>query len=609
MANQRTEVEDIKERSNYLRGTLTESLQNEITGALHPDDDNLIRLHGSYRQADRDLESERKRQKLEPLHSFMIRVRLAGGVSTPRQWLVMDDLADRYANQTLKLTTRQAFQLHGVLKRNLKTTIKTFNNALMDSLAACGDVVRNVMCNPNPHESAVHEQVLAVTRQIHDHFTPKTPAYHEIWLDGELVGGAAEEEIPLPPLSRGQEKQSTEQEVEPIYGKTYLPRKFKIAVALPPYNDSDVFANDIGLIAIEENGNLLGFNVAAGGGFGTTFGMPETYPRLADVLGFAPTAQVLDVVEKIVLIQRDNGDRTNRKQARLKYTIDRMGLENFKAELHKRLGYELGEEHPYKFIANGDVYGWKQNTQGSAGKSAEGLWNLTLFVEGGRVKNSSESNPKYKLKSALREIATALAAYNEAHPDSIQTDFRLTGNQNLMICGLSSSLKALVNATFARYNIPVEEQALSQATTALRRNSLACVALNSCALAFAEAERYLPSLIDKLDVVIKESGLQDDAIVIRMTGCPNGCARPYLGEIGFIGRAPGRYNLYLGAGFAGDRLNKLYKEMLNEEEILAELTPIIRRYARYRALGERFGDYVIKAGYVKATKHGKDFHA
>ncbi len=597
MPVQLSEVENIKERSNYLRGTLIESLANEVTGALHPDDDNLIRLHGSYRQADRDLESERKRQKLEPLHSFMIRVRLAGGVATPQQWLVMDDLAERYANQTLKLTTRQAFQLHGVLKHNLKTTIKTFNDALMDSLAACGDVVRNVMCNPNPHESAIHEQVLEVTRQIHDHFTPKTPAYHEIWLDGELVGGTKEDESPTPPLSRGQE----EQDVEPIYGKTYLPRKFKIAVAIPPYNDSDVFANDIGLIAIEENGELLGFNVAAGGGFGTTFGMPETYPRLADVLGFAKTAQILDVVEKIVLIQRDNGDRSNRKQARLKYTIDRMGLDAFTAELHKRLGYALAEAKPYKFISNGDAYGWKQN--------AEGLWNLTLFVEGGRVKNSSESNPKYKLKSALREIATALAAYNKAHTEAIPTDFRLTGNQNLMICGLSSSLKTLVNATFARYNIPVEEQALNQATTALRRNSLACVALNSCALAFAEAERYLPSLIDKLDVVIKESGLQDDAIVIRMTGCPNGCARPYLGEIGFIGRAPGRYNLYLGAGFAGDRLNKLYKEMLNEEEILAELTPIIRRYARYRALGERFGDYVIKAGYVKATKHGKDFHA
>jgi sulfite reductase (NADPH) hemoprotein beta-component len=572
---------------------------------LHPDDDNLIRLHGSYRQADRDLEGERKRQKLEPLHSFMIRVRLAGGVSTPRQWLVMDDLADRYANQTLKLTTRQAFQLHGVLKRNLKTTIKTFNDALLDSFAACGDVVRNVMCNPNPYQSAVHEQVLAVTRQIHEHFTPKTPAYHEIWLDDELVGGAEEAEIPLPPLSRGQEKQgetqSAEQEVEPIYGKTYLPRKFKITLAIPPYNDSDVFANDIGLIAIEENGELVGFNVAAGGGFGTTFGMPETYPRLADVLGFATTAQILDVVEKIVLIQRDNGDRTNRKQARLKYTIDRMGLENFKAELYKRLGYTLAETKPYKFLSNGDVYGWKQNTQGSA----EGLWNLTLFVEGGRVKDTNT----FKLKTALREIAKALAAYNEAHPEAVHSDFRLTGNQNLMICGLSSALKALVNATFARYNIPVEERTLNQATTALRRNSLACVALNTCALAFAEAERYLPSLIDKLDVVIRESGLQDDAIVIRMTGCPNGCARPYLGEIGFIGRAPGRYNLYLGAGFAGDRLNKLYKEMLNEEEILAELTPIIRRYARYRAIGERFGDYVIKAGYVKATKHGKDFHS
>jgi sulfite reductase (NADPH) hemoprotein beta-component len=600
MATKRTEVEDIKERSNYLRGTLRESLQNEITGALHPDDDNLIRLHGSYRQADRDLESERKRQKLEPLHSFMIRVRLAGGVSTPRQWLVMDDLADRYANQTLKLTTRQAFQLHGVLKRNLKTTIKTFNDALMDSFAACGDVVRNVMCNPNPHESAVHEQVLAVTRQIHEHFTPKTPAYHEVWLDDELVGGAKEEEIPLPAASLFI-KGATEEEVEPIYGKTYLPRKFKIALAIPPYNDSDVFANDIGLIAIEENGELIGFNVAAGGGFGTTFGAPETYPRLADVLGFATTAQILDVVEKIVLIQRDNGDRTNRKQARLKYTIDRMGLENFKAELHQRLGYALGEAKAYKFISNGDVYGWKQSTQGSA----EGLWNLTLFVEGGRVKNTN----KLKLKTALREIATALVAYNEAHPEAVQSDFRLTGNQNLMICGLSSAMKTLVNASFARYNIPVEEHILSQATTALRRNSLACVALNSCALAFAEAERYLPSLIDKLDVVIRESGLADDAIVIRMTGCPNGCARPYLGEIGFIGRAPGRYNLYLGAGFAGDRLNKLYKEMLNEEEILAELTPIIRRYARYRAIGERFGDFVINAGYVKATKHGKDFHA
>lgn len=581
MAQQRTEVEIIKERSNYLRGTLKESLANEVTGALAADDENLIRIHGSYRQADRDLESERKRQKLEPLHSFMIRVRLAGGVSTPKQWLVMDDLADRFANQTLKLTTRQAFQLHGVLKRDLKRTISLFNDALMDSFAACGDVVRNVMCNPNPHESAVHEQVLAVTRQIHEHFTPKSPAYAEIWLDDELVSDTP----------------SQEQEVEPIYGKTYLPRKFKIAVAIPPYNDSDVYSNDIGLIAIEENGELLGFNVLAGGGLGTTFGMPETYPRLADAVGFATTSQILDVVEKIVLIQRDNGDRTNRKQARLKYTIDRMGLDAFKAELGKRLGYTLAEAKPFSFSTNGDTYGWRQNT--------DGIWSLTLFVEGGRVKDK----PTYKLKTALREAAVALQSYNEAHPDAVQSDFRLTGNQNLMLVGLSGALKTHVNAVFARYGIIADDTALSRTATGLRQNSLACVALNTCALAFAEAERYLPSLIDKLDVVIREAGLEHDPILIRMTGCPNGCARPYLGEIGLIGRAPGRYNLYLGAGFAGDRLNKLYKEMLNEEEILAELTPIIRRYARYRAIGERFGDFVINAGYVKATKHGKDFHA
>jgi len=580
---QHTEAERIKERSNYLRGTLRESLNDEHTGALRADDETLIRIHGSYRQADRDLDSERKRQKLEPLHSFMIRVRLAGGVATPKQWLVMDDLATRYANNTLKLTTRQAFQLHGVLKRNLKRTIKTFNDALMDSLAACGDVVRNVMCNPNPYQSAVHAQVLDLTRQIQEHCTPRSPAYHEIWLDDELVGGTAEED--------------STQDAEPMYGKTYLPRKFKIALAIPPYNDTDVFSNDVGLIAIEEHGKLVGFNVLAGGGLGTTFGTPETYPRLADVLGFAATAQVLDVVEQIVLIQRDNGDRANRKQARLKYTIDRMGLDTFKAELHRRLGYELQEPRPFSFTTNGDTYGWLQNL--------DELWSLTLFVEGGRVRDTET----LKLKTALREVATILADYNINHPRSTPADFRLTGNQNLMLCGLNATLKHTVQEVFSRYGIPTEGQELWQRTTGLRLHSLACVALNTCALAFAEAERYLPSLIDKLDVVIRECGLEREAILIRMTGCPNGCARPYLGEIGLIGRALGRYNLYLGAGFAGDRLNNLYKEMLNEEEILAELTPILRRYAAERSIGERFGDFVVRAGYVKATTHGTKVHA
>ncbi len=591
--NQHTEAEEIKERSNYLRGTLAESLTDEHTGALRPDDETLIRVHGSYRQADRDLDSERKRQKLEPLHSFMIRVRLAGGVATPTQWLVMDDLATRYANNTLKLTTRQAFQLHGVLKRDLKRTIKAFNDVLLDSFAACGDVVRNVMCNPNPYESPVHAQVLDTARRIQEHCTPRSPAYQEIWLDGELVSSTN--------IASGDDDV-----VEPLYGKTYLPRKFKIALAIPPYNDTDVFANDIGLIAIEDNGSLLGFNVAAGGGLGTTFGVPETYPRLADVLGFATVAQTLEVVETIVRIQRDHGDRTNRKQARLKYTIDRMGLEAFTAELHNRLGYTLAEPQPYIFVSNNDRYGWRSNAPYHQDEQAsEALWSLTLFVEGGRVRDTE----RYKLKTALREVATILADYNAQHPEATPADFRLTGNQNLMLCGLDTALKILVDETFARYDIATSENDLSQRTTGLRRNSLACVALNTCALAFAEAERYLPSLIDKLDVVIRECGLAPDAIVIRMTGCPNGCARPYLGEIGFIGRALGRYNLYLGAGFAGDRLNTLYKEMLNEEEILAELTPILRHYAAERLEGERFGDFVIRAGYIQTTPHNAHLSA
>jgi sulfite reductase (NADPH) hemoprotein beta-component len=583
----RTEVEIIKERSNYLRGTLTESLNDEHTGALRSDDANLIRLHGSYQQTDRDLDSERKQQKLEPLYSFMIRVRLAGGVATPAQWLVMDDLADKYANNTLKLTTRQAFQLHGVLKRDLKRTIRLFNDALMDSFAACGDVVRNVMCNPNPHQSSIHKEVLDVARRIHDHCTPKTRAYHEIWLDDGREDGTGKH------LVGGEEETSKEGEnveVEPLYGKTYLPRKFKITLAIPPSNDTDLFANDIGLIAIEENGALAGFNVAVGGGLGTTFGAPETYPRLADVIGFVRVEQVLDVVETIVRIQRDRGNRSNRKQARLKYTIDRMGLENFRMELHTRLGLPLAKAKPFHFTSNGDSYGWTQN--------ADGVWSLTLFVEGGRVVDK----PSHKLKTALRDVA-ALLQHQQG------SDFRLTGNQNLMVCGLSSALKLAVEAIFARHGIIHEAQSLAGSITALRQNALACVALPTCALAFAEAERYLPSLIDKLDVVIREAGLAHDAITLRMTGCPNGCARPYLGEIGFIGRAPGRYNLYLGAGFAGDRLNKLYKEMLNEEQIVAELTPIIRRYAAERETGERFGDFVIRAGYVKATTHGTNFHA
>jgi sulfite reductase (NADPH) hemoprotein beta-component len=558
-----SEVEHVKIASRYLRGTLVDSLANRLTGALNPDDTHLIKFHGSYQQTDRDLDSERKRQKLEPLFSFMIRVRVPGGVASAPQWQRMDALSDAYGNGTMKLTTRQTFQLHGVLKRNLPAAIQGFNEVQMDSIAGCGDVNRNVMCNTNPHESPVHGEVVRIAQEISAHLTPRTTAYREIWLDGSLL-------------------ETTEAvDDEPIYGHTYLPRKFKIALALPPYNDSDIFSNDVGLIAIEENGKLLGFNVAIGGGLGMTFGMNETYPRLADLIGFVPADKVIDVCEKVVTIQRDWGNRENRKLSRLKYTIDRVGLPAFVAELHQHLGYELAPTRAYQFHSSSDAFGWTE--------SPSGLSQLVLFVEGGRVLD----RPGYRLKSALREIS----AFHTG-------EFRLTGNQNLILANIEPQHVARIQAILEEAGAAPKADQL----TALRRGALACVALNTCSQAFAEAERYLPHLLDKLDAVIRAHGLAETGILIRMTGCPNGCARPYLGEIGLVGKAPGRYNLYLGADHAGERLNKLYREMLDEDGILRELSPVLSAYAADRNPSEGFGDFVVRTGIVKATVRGLDFH-
>ena len=563
-----SDVERIKAASDYLRGSIEASLADPITGAIAPDDTQLIKFHGSYQQTDRELESERKRQKLEPLYSFMIRVRVPGGVATPAQWQRMDALSDAYGSGALKLTTRQTFQLHGVLKRDLQATIQEFNDALLDSIAGCGDVNRNVMCAANPHESALHARVHAVAAAISARLTPRTTAYWDLWLDGEKQYSSL--------VNAGEQP-----DAEPIYGPTYLPRKFKIALAVPPQNDADIFANDIGLVAIAENGQLTGFNVAIGGGMGMTFGMPETYPRLAEVIGYVPVAQVADVCEKVLMIQRDWGNRENRKLARLKYTIDRVGLLAFLDELRLRLGYDLEAARPYHFTGSGDSFGWS--------KGEDGREHLALFVEGGRVLNK----PDMELKTALREIA----AFHTG-------EFRLTGNQNLVIANIDPKHRARVQQTLEARGA----WAQTQQQTALRLSSLACVALNTCSLAFAEAERYLPHLLDRLDQVIQANGLTDDGILIRMTGCPNGCARPYLGEIGLVGRALGRYNLYLGADHAGERLNKLHKEMLDEEGIVQELTPLLEGYAARRAPNERFGDFVIREGHVRATTHGQNFH-
>ncbi|WOO39959.1 assimilatory sulfite reductase (NADPH) hemoprotein subunit [Rubellicoccus peritrichatus] len=551
--------EGLKTASNFLRGTILEGLADVSTGALSDDDTQLTKFHGIYQQDDRDVRNERRKQKLEKAFSFMIRVRVPGGVSTPHQWLEMDRLSDDYANGTIKLTTRQAFQFHGVIKSNLKSTIKEINDSLLDTVAACGDVNRNVMCNPNPYQSAIHQEVYEVSKAISDHLTPATRAYHEIWLDGEKV-------------------ESTQEDEEPIYGETYLPRKFKTVIAVPPSNDVDIFAHCLGFIAIIEDDKLVGFNITVGGGMGMTHNNKKTYPRLADVLGFCKTEDAVKFAEAIVITQRDFGDRSDRKHARLKYTVEDMGLDAFRAEVNKRAGIELGGAKPFQFDSTGDRYGW---TEGLNGK-----WNLTLFIENGRVKDTAD----YPMKKGLREIA-------KVHDG----DFRLTANQNLIIGNVSVKNKKAIDKLINEYGLNRGFD-----SSGLRLNSMACVALPTCGLALAESERYLPDLVSELEAIIDDAGLHEDAIVIRSTGCPNGCARPFMAEIGLVGRSPGKYNLYLGAAFSGERMNKLYKESLTNDQIISELDPIIRRYAKEREANERFGDFVIRTGYVKPVRVAKE---
>lgn len=559
-----SDVERIKSESNYLRGTLAETLENPISSGIPDDDNRLMKFHGSYLQDDRDLRNERRRQKLEPAYQFMVRVRAPGGVATPEQWLVMDRLAHEYANGTLKLTTRQAFQMHGILKWDMKKSIQAINESLMDTLAACGDVNRNVMCNPNPYQSEIHEEVYDWARKLSEYLSPQTNAYHEIWLDGDKLI----------------DSQETSVETEPMYGELYLPRKFKIGIAVPPSNDIDVFSQDLGFIAIIENYQLVGFNIAVGGGMGMTHGDTETYPQLGRIIGFCKPDQLLEVAEKIITIQRDYGNRSVRKYARFKYTIDKRGLDWVSQELNNRLGWELAEERDYHFDHNGDRYGWV--------KGINDQWNFTLFIQNGRIKDLDD----YPLMTGLREIA-------KVHTG----DFRLTPNQNLMISNVTNEKKQEIMKLIEKYGITAGEQ-----YTALRRSSMACVAFPTCGLAMAEAERYLPSLLEKIEEIIDESGLRDKEIIIRMSGCPNGCSRPALGEIGFIGKAPGKYNMYLGASFVGDRLNKLYKENIGEEDILKLLRPLIFQYAKEKKENEHFGDFMIRAGHVKAVQSGLDFH-
>jgi sulfite reductase (NADPH) hemoprotein beta-component len=551
-------VEGIKARSNFLRGTLLESLADSATGTLAEDDTQLSKFHGFYQQDDRDVRDERRRQMLEPDHQFMIRARVPGGICTPKQWLAMDAIAAEHANGTIRLTTRQAFQLHGVVKRGLKPTIRAINDSLLDTIAACGDVNRNVMCTVLPEQSAVHQRVCDDAAAVSRHLTPHTRAYHEIWLDGEKLTG-----------------ENAAKEKEPIYGATYLPRKFKMSFAIPPRNDVDLFAHDLSYIAIVEDGELQGYNVAVGGGMGVTHGDPRTYPRLATVVGFCLPEQLLEVTETIVKIQRDFGDRTDRKHARLKYTLDDQGEDWLHEQLVHRMGYSLSLAREYHFTHTGDRLGWQQTDNG--------WWHLGLFIENGRVQDL----PGRTQLTGLREIAKVMHG-----------EFRLTPNQNLLIANVAEEDRAEIDQLVASHGLDSWNH-----ITPLREHALACVGFPTCGLAMAESERYLPDLVGKIEQLLARHDLQQQAITIRMTGCPNGCARPYLSEIGLVGKGPGLYNLHLGAAFNGTRLNSLFRESVQEAEVLQVLDQLFADYVAGRKQHEYFGDFLFRQGLLSNSSH------
>ncbi len=532
--------EDIKTKSEGLRGSIKESLLDQHSGSVRPQDEFLVKFHGMYVQDDRDRRTERAEKKLDKLYSFMIRLRIPGGAITADQWKSIHEISEQYGTGTIKITTRQTVQLHGIFKHQLKPTLTAFNTAKLDSIAACGDVNRNVVCSSNPQLSPLFEEIHQYADKISTHLLPKTQAYYEIWVEGEKIYEKAAE-------------------IDPLYEDRYLPRKFKIAIAIPPSNDVDVFANDIGLIAIIENGVFKGFNVAVGGGLATTHGNLNTYARLGSLIGFVSGEDnILKTVYEILTVQRDFGNREDRKFSRLKYTVDKMTVEGFKAELEKRIGFDFEEVKPYKFTERSDRFGWEADHQNN--------WFYTFFIEHGVI------TPDQKI------------LFHDLAQQYENTSFIFTCNQNLILGPFNESEKTTVSTK-------IEDYTKKYHSSPLRKNSMACVALPSCPLALAEAQRYLPEMITKLEPLLQKYHLGDEEIVTRMTGCPNGCGRPYVAEIGMVGTGPGQYNLMLGGDRYGERLNKLYKEKLNEAQILTEIDDLLGQYVGNKLVSETFGDF------------------
>jgi len=538
-----THNEELKAAIPTLAGSISATIADAGTDHFTHDDYEFLKFHGVYQQDDRDL---RKTQKT---FIMMIRSRIPGGVMTANQWRVFDELAMNYGNNTLRITTRQTIQFHGVVKNNLRALVNGVNESLLSTLAACGDVNRNVLAPPTPAYTMAREQVFADCHRVAMELAPKTKAYHSIWIDGVQLN-----------LDDVENKSF----VDPLYGQTYLPRKFKTAFAIPPVNDVDIFTNCQGFIAIVENDQLVGYNVAVGGGMGRSHGNEATYPRLADVIGFLTRDKVLDVAKAVLTIHRDFGDRTDRKHARLKYVVAERGADWMRAEVEKRAGIKLAPARPYQFTTMSDLYGWH--------KAVDGKWFFSLFVETGRVKGAQ--------KTALRQIAETFPAI----------EFRLTTNQNVVLANVTEADKAGVTTLLASHGVKTENQA-----SVLHAAAMACPALPTCGLALAESERMLPGLVDRIEKICAEVGLGGEEIIIRSTGCPNGCARPYTAELAFVGKAPGRYQVWLGGNAAGTRLNRVWKEVMKEADLESELRPLLARFVKERAAGERFGDWVARA--------------
>ncbi|CCD27195.1 sulfite reductase (NADPH) subunit beta NDAI_0J03030 [Naumovozyma dairenensis CBS 421] len=584
--------EDMKINSDFLRGTIVESIADPTTGNIHPYDAQLTKFHGCYMQDDRDIRDIRKAQGLEPLYSFMSRIRLPGGQLTPEQWLAMDKISSTVGNGTMKVTTRATFQLHGIIKQNMKHAIRAMNSVLLDTLAACGDVNRNVVVTALPANAKVHTQVAKMGANISEYFLPKTTAYHEIWLEG-LDDRDDDKSWPETFANRkeGPRKKKTLVsgnalvDIEPIYGPTYLPRKFKVNIAVPPYNDVDVFSSDIGLIAIldEATHEVIGYNMYAGGGMGTTHNNKKTYPRTGSLLGFVKPEDVIPAIQSVMIIQRDSGDRKERKHARLKYTIDDMGNDVFREKVEEGMGKKFGPERPYEFKSNIDYFGWV--------KDETGLNHFTAFIENGRIVDT----PDAPQKTGLRKVAELLQKNKSGQ-------FRLTANQHVLISNIEDQHLDGVKAILKAYQLD------NNSLSALRLGSSSCVGLPTCGLAMAESERYLPVLITQIEDILEEYGLRHDSVIMRMTGCANGCSRPWLAELALIGKAPHTYNLMLGGGYYGQRINKLYRASVKDDDILDILKPLFKRWALEREEGEHFGDFLIRVGIVNATTEGKYFH-